>query len=145
MKKIFISILVTVLLCSTFSTYAFAATDNIDITIAPNSAVYAYDVMGIANGTASITLYCNSGNSETLYIQATSYIEKLVGSKYVKIPLENGQTEWTNTVSGSVMNVAVSQKILTGTGQYRVTTQYLIHNSCTGNQVITATHIANYS
>ena len=101
--------------------------------------------MSIVGNTAYISLQCDSGNSATTYIQATSYIEKLVGGQYVKIPLESGQTQWTNTASGDFMSLTITQKILTGAGQYRITTQNLIHNPNTGNQVKTATHIANYS
>ena len=146
MKKILTSILVMALLCSTLSTYAFAATNNGDITVVPNAAtVYAEVTMSIIGNTAYISLQCDSGNSATTYIQATSYIEKLVGGQYVKIPLENGQTQWTNTASGDFMSLSITQKILTGAGQYRVTTQYLIHNPSTGNQVKTATYTANYN
>lgn len=146
MKKLFVSILAIALLCSTIPTAAFAATNDFDVAIMPYaSAIYVDNTITIVNGVANIELLCSSGTSATTYIQATSYIEKLVGGSYVRVPLENGQTEWTNTVSGNVMSVTVNQKIMTGTGQYRLTTQYVIHNSSTGNQVKTATHIANYS
>ena len=55
------------------------------------------------------------------------------------MPLESGETEWTNTASGTSMNMFVEQKITTGSGNYRVITVFAIYYIGVGTRYETAT------
>ena len=140
MKKIFVAILVIALLCSPV---CLAANDDNhwEIIVEPASSEnIVKNTTGIYNGIAYIQLYCKTNSSTAISITATSYIEKLVGSQWVVMPLENGDTEWTNTVSGNSMNLSVEQRITTGAGRYRVTTTFAIYHIGVGMRYETATN-----
>lgn len=68
-------------------------------------------------GLASITVSC-IGNSNATRIQITTYIEKQVGSSWVRV--NNGQTnnQWTASTTNSYLVKAYSHQ-LNSTGTYR--------------------------
>ena len=148
MKKIFAAILVIALLSSAMAPACFAAENDVVWTIIAEekaTTINATNTMIIIDGIAHITLYCKPSGATATYIQATSYIEKQVGSQWVVMPLENGDTQWSNITSSTTMNTLVTQKLTTGTGTYRVTTNYVVYLAGIGNRPATATYTAIYN
>lgn len=148
MKKIFAAILAIALLCSISPQICMAIeSDLISNTVVPiaDADVITRNAMGISQGVAYITLFCDPNDASVNFIQATSYIEKYVNSQWVTMTLENGGTQWTNVVGSNTMNLPVEQKITMGTGQYRITTTFAIYYIGVGNKYKTATYTATYS
>lgn len=147
MKKIFAAILIIAMLCSTMAPTCLAANNDEcwEIIAEPASSEnIVRNTTGIYNGIAYIQLYCKTNNSSVISITATSRIEKKVGNQWVVMPLENGDTEWTNTASGNSMNLSVEQRITTGTGTYCVTTTFAIYYIGIGTRYETATYETTY-
>lgn len=147
MKKIFTAILIIAMLCSTMAPTCLAANNDEcwEIIAEPASSEnIVRNTTGIYNGIAYVQLYCKTNNSSVISITATSRIEKKVGNQWVVMPLENGDTEWTNTASGNSMNLSVEQRITTGAGMYCVTTTFAIYYIGIGTRYETATYETTY-
>lgn len=122
MKKITALILVVTLMVSMCIPVSAAENSIQPYYINTNQASV---VMAISDsGEADISIFC-SGNSRVTKIQVTTYIEKQVGSSWVRV--SNGQTnnQWSATAYTTYLVKDYSCQ-LSSTGKYRAVAEFTV-------------------
>ena len=79
------------------------------------------------SGKVSITVMCIGGSTATK-IHAVTYLERQVGSSWVRVDIDEVNDEWVNAVNGSRMAVNYSHNV-TVKGTYKVTTEFTVHGT----------------
>ena len=79
------------------------------------------------SGKVSITVMCIGGSTATK-IHTVTYLERQVGSSWVRVDIDEVNDEWVDTVSGSRMAINYSHDV-TVRGTYKVTTVFTVYGT----------------
>lgn len=141
MKRILSALLVVTLLLIS-ATPAFAALPE---TVSPqyiNTSQASVAITISANGVASIAVKC-IGDSSATSISTTTYLERKVGTSWVRVDLGTTDNVWTESVSTRYL-VKTYSKSLSVKGEYRATTTFTV-NGTTENETFTLYNTRTYS
>lgn len=130
MKKIFALTISLVLLVSMLATPLSVRANEITpryINTSQARVLLTIDASGLA--TISVRCYANNG---TTSIQTVTFLEKKVGSTWVRVDIDETDNEWTYTTR--YLSVIKSYKHqLDSTGEYRAVTYFTVAASVTEN------------
>ena len=126
MKKLTSIVLVLVLMVAA-AVPAFAAVPE---TVAPlyiNTSMAGIGLAFSDDGVASVAIRC-TGKSSATGIDAEVYLERKVGSAWIRVTLDNGANSWTESVTTRYLIKSYTQAVNIR-GEYRATVVYTIHGT----------------
>lgn len=127
MRKIIAFLLATTILLSMCISVSAVESDPQPRYINTNQAKI---VMGISDtGLASITITC-IGNSNAKRIQSVTYIERLVGSSWVRVSIGQTNNQWTESTTARYLAEDYSHQ-LTTRGTYRAVVEFTVSGTQT--------------
>ena len=122
------SLILSLVLLLTIATPAFAV--QTETTVSPryaNTSQAGISLVITEDGLAEWTIIC-LGLSNCTGIDAVTYLERKMGSLWIKMSIEYPVTDYTHSVNGREL-VATHQKQLTYAGEYRAVVEFTVHGT----------------